>query len=181
MKFFILKLANLFFRVISKIRRVTHISLAIHNGMKVGERTLFVGNCNFGSEPFLVEIGSDCLITDGVRFITHDGSIQVPLIASGEKLADVYSKKSTFDRITIKNNVFIGVGSIILPKTVIGNHCIVAAAAVVKGIFPDGVIIAGNPARIIATVDEYYLKNKDRILFFNESDRKEQIILKVTQ
>ena len=71
---------------------------------------------------------------DGVRFITHDGSIQVPLIKKDTHVKDVYSKKSTFGRIDIGDNVFIGVASIILPNTKISNNSIVAAGSVVKEI-----------------------------------------------
>ena len=44
-------------------------------GMKVGEKTRFTGfpAC---TEPYLVEIGRDCLISDGVYFHTHDGSVK---------------------------------------------------------------------------------------------------------
>lgn len=37
----------------------------------------------------------------------------------------------------------------ILDGTVIGNGCIVAAGAVVRGQFPDNSVIGGVPARII--------------------------------
>lgn len=37
----------------------------------------------------------------------------------------------------------------ILDGTVIGDNCIVAAGAVVNGVFPDNVIIGGIPAKVI--------------------------------
>lgn len=49
----------------------------------------------------------------------------------------------------IGNDCWIGAKATILDGTVIGDHCIVAAGAVVKGVFPDNVIIGGVPARII--------------------------------
>lgn len=45
-------------------------------------------------------------------------------------------------------------GAVILPGTVIGNHCVVGANAVVKGYFPDFTIIAGNPAKVIKHYNE---------------------------
>lgn len=57
----------------------------------------------------MVKIGCECLITDGVRFTTHDGSIQVLFIEKVAHIKDVYSKKSTFGSIDIGDNVFIGV------------------------------------------------------------------------
>lgn len=52
----------------------------------------------------------------------------------------------------IGNNCWIGAKTTILDGTIIGNHCVVAAGAVVKGIFPDNVIIGGVPARIIKEI-----------------------------
>lgn len=40
----------------------------------------------------------------------------------------------------------------ILDGTVIGDNCIVAAGAVVSGVFPDNVIIGGIPAKIIKNI-----------------------------
>lgn len=51
--------------------------------------------------------------------------------------------------VKIGNDCWIGAKATILDGTVIGDHCIVAAGAVVKGVFPDNVIIGGVPARII--------------------------------
>lgn len=172
-----LRIFSVLFRLFRKIERNANLMSAKKAGLQIGSRTLLVGSQSFGSEPFLIQIGQNCLITDGVKFITHDGAIQVPLIASGENFDDVYSKKSTFGRIAIGNNVFIGVGAIILPDTVIGNNSIVAAGSVVKGEFPCAVVLAGNPAKIICSTDDYHARNKMRIFEFQSSpSRKEQIL-----
>lgn len=49
----------------------------------------------------------------------------------------------------IGDNCFIGMNSIILKGTRLGNNVIVGAGSIVCGLFPDNVVIAGNPARII--------------------------------
>ena len=49
----------------------------------------------------------------------------------------------------IGNDCFIGMNSIILKGTTLGNNVIVGAGSVVHGHFPDNVIIAGNPAKIV--------------------------------
>lgn len=166
-----------FFRILRRLERLSNIRLATNSGMKVGSNTRFVGMQQFGSEPFLIDIGKDCLVTDGVRFITHDGSIQVPLIAAGQSFSDVYSKSSTFGRIVVGDNVFIGVNSVILPGTVIRDNSIVAAGSVVKGVFEHGSVVGGNPAKWLCSVDDYYAKNSCRILkFTNEKSRVKQII-----
>lgn len=43
--------------------------------------------------------------------------------------------------------------AVILQGSVIGNHCVVGANSVVKGIFPDYSIIVGTPARIVKRYD----------------------------
>lgn len=164
-------------RILRRFERLSNVHLAINSGMKVGGNTLFVGMQQFGSEPYLIDIGKDCLVTDGVRFITHDGSIQVPLIAAGQSFSDVYSKSSTFGRIVVGDNVFIGVNSVILPDTVIGNNSIVAAGSVVKGVFNAGSVVGGNPAKWLCSVDDYYERNSGRVLkLSSEKARAKQII-----
>lgn len=51
-------------------------------------------------------------------------------------------------------NVFIGCNCIILKGTKLGDNCIVGAGSVVHGEFPEGCVLAGNPARIIKKVEE---------------------------
>lgn len=163
MKHFFIMIAEAF-RAARSLQRKGFLLKAQRDGLRVGQGTKFVGSHEFGTEPFLITIGSDCLITDGVRFITHDGAIQVPLIAKGEAFERIYGHKSTFKRITIENNVFIGVSTIIMPGTTLRNNTIVAAGSVVGGTFPENIVIAGNPAKIICTLDQYYEKNRNRVV-----------------
>ena len=51
--------------------------------------------------------------------------------------------------VRIGTDCHIANGAVILPGTIIGNHCVVGANAVVQGCFPDFTIIAGNPAKVI--------------------------------
>ena len=55
--------------------------------------------------------------------------------------------------IVIGDNCFIGMNSIILKGTKLGNNVIVGAGSVVHGSFPDNCIIAGNPAKIIRHIE----------------------------
>ncbi len=51
--------------------------------------------------------------------------------------------------IQIGKNVFIGMNSIILKGTVIGDNCVVGAGAVVVGRYESNSVIVGNPASVI--------------------------------
>jgi acetyltransferase-like isoleucine patch superfamily enzyme len=167
------------FRLSDFLRRKVNLRFAVLGGLKVGKKTIFVGSQSFGTEPYLIKIGNSCLITDGVSFLTHDGSIQVPLINDGESIDDIYSKKSTFSKIEVGDNVFIGINSILLPGTKISSNSIFGAGSVVKGIFNDGVVIAGNPAVVICSLEHYKHKNYPRILsFVDKSQNRKEIILK---
>lgn len=57
------------------------------------------------------------------------------------------------DAVVIGKNCFLGTGAIILKGTRLGDGCVVGAGAVVTGSHEPGSIIAGNPARLIRTID----------------------------
>ncbi|AEG10746.1 hexapeptide repeat-containing transferase [Shewanella baltica BA175] len=68
------------------------------------------------------------------------------------KIANRISPEPT--PIRIGRGTMIGFGAHIGPGTTIGCYSVVGAGSVVKGIFPDKCIIAGNPARIIKQFNE---------------------------
>lgn len=52
--------------------------------------------------------------------------------------------------------------AILLMGSYIGNNVIVGAGSVVHGTFPDNVVIAGNPARIICSLEKHYQDRKEK-------------------
>jgi maltose O-acetyltransferase len=56
--------------------------------------------------------------------------------------------------ISIGDNVWIGSSSIIFPGVTIGDNSVVAMGAVVMNSVPPNVVVAGNPARQIASVNK---------------------------
>ncbi|MBR0365439.1 MAG: acyltransferase, partial [Clostridia bacterium] len=105
--------------------------------------------------PEMLHIGDYCKITSGVKILCHDYSMSV---ARRKYHVHCGSAAETY----IGDNVFIGVNAVILMGSHIGNNSIVGAGAVVSGQFPDDVVIAGNPARVICTIEEYYKKHTDK-------------------
>ncbi|MFA6275985.1 MAG: acyltransferase [Pedobacter sp.] len=63
------------------------------------------------------------------------------------------SKVGSIGQIVLKKNVWVGNNVIILKNSEIGENSVVAAGAVVSGIFPSNVIIGGIPAKIIKNID----------------------------
>lgn len=55
--------------------------------------------------------------------------------------------------ITIKNNVWLGGGVIVLPGVTIGENTVVGAGAVVTKDLPANVVAVGNPARVVRTIE----------------------------
>ena len=51
--------------------------------------------------------------------------------------------------VSIGDDVWIGASAVVLPGVTIGNHCVVAAGAVVTKGVPDKSVVAGIPAKII--------------------------------
>lgn len=66
-------------------------------------------------------------------------------------------------RVEIGDEVFIGVGCIILPNVHIGNRVVVGAGTIVSKDIPDGCIAVGNPMRIIGKTVESIEKNKSQM------------------
>lgn len=130
-------------------------------GVIIGENTELYNTSIDAIRPFLVTIGDNVLIT-GSRILTHD--------ASTKKFIE-HTKVGTVD---IGNNVFIGYGCIILPGVNIGNNVIVGAGTVVAKNIPDNVVVAGNPMRIVGSIEENVNKNKmileNGIVFDNKID-----------
>lgn len=137
-------------------------------GIEVGIDSQIDKSTIFGSEPYLIKIGDHVRITAGVKFITHDGGVWVIRKKYNEPLIDLVGT------ITIKNNVHIGMNTIIMPGVTIGNNVIVGCGAIVTKDIPDNEIWAGVPAKFITTIDEYYLKHKNDFLYTKEMNSKEK-------
>lgn len=78
-------------------------------------------------------------IVDGARILCHDASSYARIGATW--VAPV----------RVGKRAFIGADSLILPGVTVGDDAIVAAGSVVTKDVPDGVVVAGSPAREIGT------------------------------
>ena len=126
----------------------------------IGEKTYFFDANNTFVDvqrPWMLEIGAYCKITRGTIILQHDYSRSVLRRVYGDIIDG--SQKTI-----IGNNVFIGMNSVILMGSHIGNNVIIGAGSIVSGTIPDNVVVAGNPARIIKTLDEYYETRKKKYI-----------------
>lgn len=144
----------------------------ISKGAKIGKGTRL--NCDvdsFGSEPYLIEVGEDCLFAADIRLLTHDGGIKVL------NSLDYFNgqRMDKIAKIKIGNNVYIGTGAFVMPGVKLGNNCIIGANAVVTKDIPDNSVAVGVPAKVIKTIDEYHLNCKsdvDPTGNFNYEDKR---------
>ena len=78
----------------------------------------------------------------------------------GGKVVRYISKNfDVFGKVRIGNNVYIGNNSLIMPGVTIGDNVLVAAGSVVTHSVPNNVVVGGNPARILCSLEEYYQRN----------------------
>lgn len=118
-------------------------------GVNIGENNL-IGKCHWSSEPYLITVGSHCQLTT-CRIFTHGG---------GQVVRHIDPSFDAFGKVVIGDYVYIGTNALILPGVTIGDHVLVAAGSVVTKSIPSGVVVAGNPAKIICTIDDFYARNK---------------------
>lgn len=112
------------------------------------------------TRPSLIEIGNNVTFTRGCTILTHGADWQV--------LRNIYNEViASSGKVRIGNNIFLGTYAIILKGVCIGDNCIIGAGAVVTKDIPAGSVVAGNPARIICSIDEYYRKRKS--LYIDEA------------
>jgi acetyltransferase-like isoleucine patch superfamily enzyme len=140
-------------KIISIYRKLfwTYEKYAKNLGVKIGEGC-DIQKVSFGSEPYLIEIGNHVQITSGTKIFTHGG---------GWVFRQKHPTLDYFGKVVIKDNVYIGNNTMIMPGVTIGKNVIIGAGSVVTKSVPDGKIAAGNPARVVGDINHFYLKIKE--------------------
>ena len=110
--------------------------------IKFGSGQAFNGVCNFHlHEPSQVVVGSDCLWSNGT--VTTSDYHSIIDVSSGSRI-------NAAQDVIIGNRVWCGLDFLILKGVQIGNDSVLAAKSVVtQGSYPNNVVLAGNPARVV--------------------------------
>lgn len=109
-------------------------------GDNVGVSSLCIWSSDFVKIDNNVLIGADaCIIDSDCHSLDHELR-RIPQKDQANKVNK---------GITIGDDVFIGMKSLILKGVTLGDRCVVAAGSVVTKSFPSDCIIGGNPAKII--------------------------------
>ncbi len=115
---------------------------------------------NFFFQPRIVPINAEYIkfhnniaVASDVTFINHD---VIQKVFNNLDLNNRCKKK--YGCIEVMDNVFIGSKTTIMPNVRIGPNAIVAAGSVVTKDVPEGVIVGGNPAKVIGSFADLYEK-----------------------
>lgn len=112
---------------------------------RVGQGVSINLGCNI-TDPAYTRIGSNVALS-ACTLLGHDAVVRILNERFGKKMDSV-------GPIDIRDNCFVGHGAIVMPRVTIGPDSIVAAGAVVTRDVPPGVVVGGNPARVICTTEE---------------------------
>ncbi|WP_233954911.1 acyltransferase [Pectobacterium versatile] len=116
----------------------------IGKGIVIGKDVGIGEFCHIGGAGG-VTIGDDTIV--GSYFSIHPENHLF-----GEKDQLIRHQGVSHQGIAIGRNCWIGAKVTVLDGASVGNGCVIAAGAVVKGQFPDGCVIGGVPARILKKI-----------------------------
>lgn len=155
-----MSIVNILKDIVRRIIGETPTTTLIARGLKVGKNFDRHQGCYIDpTHCFLIKIGDNVTFSIRVTVMAHDASTK-------EFLG--YSK---IGRVTIGDNVFVGANTTILPGVQIGNNVIIGAGSVVTRSIPDNMVAAGNPAKIICSLEDYKTKWKTDGHVFDRSYR----------
>lgn len=129
-----------------------HLEKLLKRGLKVGKNFHRMGGVTIDAwHCYHITIGDNVVLAPRVHILAHDSS------------TGIFIGKTRAANVSIGNNVFVGAGSIILPGVHIGNRVVVGAGSVVTKDIPDNSVAAGNPARVICSLDDYITKEQSNM------------------
>ena len=115
----------------------------VDNSSTIGDYTCLMEHCSVTRAT----IGRYCSIADFVTIGAGDHNIDK--ISTNGFLSNIDSNELTEKPVTIGNDVWIGVDSIIRRGVNVGNCAVIGANSFVNKDVPDFAVVAGNPAKII--------------------------------
>lgn len=107
------------------VRKYFSVNIDNNAKIKIGNDVFFNNGCSLNSQQSIV-IGDDCLFGENVKIYDHNHlykNKEIPIRNQGFKCKNVI----------IGKNCWIASNVVILPGTVIGNHCVIGANCTVHG------------------------------------------------
>lgn len=134
----------------------SYVNYLRKKGIKIGKDTNFYSPWTIFVDiqrPWMIEIGDNVHITSGCNILQHGYDWAVTKKLYGEVLG-------SSGKVKIGNNVFIGVKTTILKGVTIGDNVVIGANSLVNKDLASNAVYAGNPAKFIMTIDDYFHKRK---------------------
>lgn len=129
------------------------------------EESIFMGtNCQISENVNIdytggLTIGNGVGILEGVKILTHGHDY---LGMKKEKDLLQNSKRAYMSHLEIADNVTIGSRAFIMPGVhYIGKNSFISAGSVVTKRVPDNVMVAGNPAKVIGSIEGLNLYQRE--------------------
>ncbi|MDQ2832529.1 MAG: sugar O-acetyltransferase [Acidobacteriota bacterium] len=110
--------------------------------IRIGRNVFINQNCTM-YDLGGIDIADDVMIGPNVSIITSGHPLE-----PSQRRASVIAKP-----VVIEKNVWIAAGAIILGGVTVGENSVVAAGSVVTRNVPPNTLVAGNPARVIRSID----------------------------
>jgi maltose O-acetyltransferase len=163
---------NLIIKLLQKIYYISRrfyyklkLTNLIANGLSLGKNVTIMPKVSIDSSyPYLISIGNNCSLSNGVVIIAHD--------AASFKFTNGYTRLGKVD---IKDNCYIGTNAIILPGVTIGPDVLIAAGSVVNKNIPPNSCVAGVPARVYSKFDDFIKDHEEQIKLMPSFYSKELI------
>jgi acetyltransferase-like isoleucine patch superfamily enzyme len=128
----------------SNLLSTSHFS-KFGKGMKIGNNSAIGDFTHFGA-PGGIEIGNDVIMGSYISFHSENHNF-----SDTSKL--IREQGTTSIGIKLGNNIWVGAKVTFLDGCSVGDNSVVAAGAVVNGVYPNNCVIGGVPAKIIKKIE----------------------------
>jgi acetyltransferase-like isoleucine patch superfamily enzyme len=115
-----------------------------------------IGNVKYNNSridsliPEFIEIGDNFISAPGSIILAHDASLFIQY------------REYRVQKTIIGDNVFLGANAVVLAGVTVGDGAIIGAGSVVTKDVVSKMVVAGNPAREISTVEAYRAKCQEK-------------------
>jgi carbonic anhydrase/acetyltransferase-like protein (isoleucine patch superfamily) len=126
-----------------------HPTAEISGKVKIGARASIWGGCILRGDIDWIEIGEESNVQDGSVF--HTALNKPAILGKGVTVGH----RAIVHGARVKDCSLIGMGAVLLDRSVVEENCFIGAGAVVKegAVIPKGSLAVGIPARIVRPLE----------------------------